>query len=283
MNVRSSIEGKLSDMTVAEHKLATTLLSDYPFAGLDSIQALASRSKVSPPSVTRFVRKLGCKGYLDFQRCLIGELREDQRSPAELQLSDDNIHSDQPQTLLQFINDASQLLKQLPTAVIESRFTHLCNHLADENRSVFVLGGHMSDPVLQMLSRHLRRSRRYVFHLSSDPESWPDDLLRMGRKDIFLTMDVRRYQQSLYELAKLVATDRKARVVLLTDRWVSPISEYAKDVFPLPIENGSAWDSYLCAIAFCEAIIKRVGDGNQSKTHRRLKEWDSLRPELIKS
>ncbi|MFT5895547.1 MAG: DNA-binding MurR/RpiR family transcriptional regulator [bacterium] len=270
-------------MTMAEHKLATTLLSDYPFAGLDSIQSFSSRSKVSPPSVTRFVQKLGCKGYLDFQRCLISELREDQRSPAELQLSEEKIHSDQAQTLSQFISNASQLLKQLPSAAIESRFAHLCNLLSDESRSIFFLGGHMSDPVLQMLSRHLRRSRRHVFHLNSDPESWPDVLLRMGRKDIFLTMDVRRYQQSLYDLAKLVAIDRKSRVVLFTDRWMSPVSEYSKDVFPLPIENGSAWDSYLCAIAFCEAIIKRVGDGNQSKTRRRLKEWDSLRPELMKS
>ena len=56
--------------------------------------------------------------------------------------------------------------------------------LADPRRAVFVLGGRMSDTVLGFMSRHLRQARDKVHHLPADPESWPDDLLRMKPRDV---------------------------------------------------------------------------------------------------
>lgn len=277
MTVRANIEASVSSMTSAERKLASTLLSDYPFAGLDTIQSLAGKSRVSAPSVSRFVNKLGCKGYLDFQRCLIDELREEQRSPAELQLAVSDDTPSAAHTFTGFTDRSVQLVAQVTEHLSENRFTALCEILADERRALYFLGGEMSDPVLRLLSNHLRRVRRQVFHLSTDSSSWPASVMQMRAKDIFVTMDLRRYQPSLLQLARQVTSHARASVVLLTDKWLSPIAEHATEVVPLPIENGSAWDSYLGAVTCCEAIIERVASGDTEKTHRRLKDWDALR------
>src|SRR5690606_15425354 len=71
-------------LTAIERKLANAILADYPFTGLQTMQELADRTGVSAPSITRFVSKVGCGGYQDFQRQLIGELKESRRSPLEL-------------------------------------------------------------------------------------------------------------------------------------------------------------------------------------------------------
>lgn len=60
----SDEEGKLSAL---EKKLARLVLEDVDFVVKASIGDLARRAGVSPPTVTRFCRRLGCQGYPDFK------------------------------------------------------------------------------------------------------------------------------------------------------------------------------------------------------------------------
>ncbi len=57
-------EGKLS---VLERKLAATVLADVNYATNASITEIAARAGVSPPTVTRFCRRLGCASFSDFK------------------------------------------------------------------------------------------------------------------------------------------------------------------------------------------------------------------------
>ncbi len=60
----SDEDGKLSGL---EKKLACLVLEDVDFVVNSSIGDLAARAGVSPPTVTRFCRRLGCQGYPDFK------------------------------------------------------------------------------------------------------------------------------------------------------------------------------------------------------------------------
>ncbi len=91
MTVRERISTAAETLTSSERKLSTMLLADYPFAGLEPIQELAQKTTVSPPSISRFVNKLGYQGYQDFQMHLISELKQAQRSPLELMRTDREI------------------------------------------------------------------------------------------------------------------------------------------------------------------------------------------------
>ena len=94
LSLRNEIRTRTDELTAAERKISAALLADYPFAGLVPIQELAERARASPPSVMRFVGKLGCSGYLDFQRRLIEELKEGGRSPIDLRATQDLKASD---------------------------------------------------------------------------------------------------------------------------------------------------------------------------------------------
>ena len=197
MTVRARISDASETLTSSERKLSTTLLADYPFAGLEPIQELARRTAVSPPSISRFVTKLGFQGYQDFQRQLIAELKEGQRSPVEIMGQGRQVTGSY---LEDFTERAKALLDEAAQGISQAQFQRICDLLADPSRRIFVLGGRISDLVAQHLSRHLKRLRPDVRQLDPDPETWPDALLEMRPRDVLLLVDFRRYQQTVADL-----------------------------------------------------------------------------------
>src|SRR6185312_6439984 len=56
------VRQRLDSLSPAERRLARVLLASYPIAGLESVARFAERAGVSPPTVTRFIAKLGFRG-----------------------------------------------------------------------------------------------------------------------------------------------------------------------------------------------------------------------------
>ena len=274
MLVRDQIKKKSKSMTQSERKLATALLSDYPYAGLTSIHELADRADVSPPSISRFVTKIGLSGYQEMQRRLIRELKGGDKSPLDLHEAGQRIESDY---LAEFTMRAAEHMRVAAEAITEGQFNRITELLSDPKRDIYALGGRISDTIATHLSFHLRQARMGVFHIPRDPESWPEYLLRMKPGDIFFLADFRRYQPNLSQLAKQADIERKAQVILMTDKWLSPVNRYASEVLAVPIDTGTIWDSYSAALAVTEALVTRVAEENWNNTKTRIEAWDSAR------
>lgn len=274
MLIKDRIENAADSLTSGERKLAATILSDYPFAGLASIQELAKHAEVSPPSISRFVTKIGLDGYQDFQRDLIAELKEGHRSPVQLHQAGRAVDGG---FLKDFIAKAASQMTMAADAITEDQFNLICSLLTDQKRSVYVLGGRISDTIAKHLSFHLRQIRKDVFHLPESPESWPEYLLRMRAGDILYVVDFRRYQSALEHLAMTAARERNVRIILMTDKWISPIARHAHEVMPVPIDSGTLWDTYSAALSVTEAIVTNIAEDNWDQTRDRIKAWDALR------
>jgi DNA-binding MurR/RpiR family transcriptional regulator len=162
-------------------------------------------------------------------------------------------------------------------SVSQAQFEHVLALTADPARSIFLLGGRISDSIAAFLAIHLAQIRPKVTHLPANPEHWPDHILRMRKQDVLILFDFRRYQADLARLAEIVAMKRQSTIVLVTDRWMSPIARHSDIVVALPIESGTAWDTVVCAIAFVEALIVKVSEADWSATRKRLEDWDQLR------
>src|SRR5690242_7210078 len=77
------VRHRLDSLSPAERRLARALLASYPIAGLESVARFAERAGVSPPMVTRFITKLGFRGYPEFQEILREEVQARLSSPLE--------------------------------------------------------------------------------------------------------------------------------------------------------------------------------------------------------
>jgi DNA-binding MurR/RpiR family transcriptional regulator len=274
MLVKDRIIDLGDDFTASERKLAAAILADYPFAGLETIQELSGQTRVSAPSISRFVSKLGFQGYLEFKQQLIAELREAQSSPIDLRSAETPIKEGH---LKDQMARATAVIEQIVESVTETQFLRACDMLADEKHAVYLIGGRMSDAIGLYLSRHLRLIRKDVFHIPADVEQWPEYLLRMRPRDILVMIDFRRYQPTMETLAER-ARKRGARILLISDKWISPISYHAAEVLTTQVENGTAWDSYVGALALTEALVVRVSENDWDTTRDRIEAWDKLRP-----
>ncbi|MCQ0093575.1 MurR/RpiR family transcriptional regulator [Roseovarius sp. M141] len=278
MTVQDDVRANLTRLTAGQIKLANALLADYPFAGLQPIQQLADATGVSPPSISRFVSRLGFAGFGDFQNALIGELREGSRSPRDLHaLAGDGrgacfLHS--------YTQRAADLVRQLPQTITQQQLDSVAALLGDPARNIYVRGGRISDTLARFLSVHLRQIRPGIHHLADDPELWPDTALQMRRRDVAVLFDFRRYQPSLERLAAAISQQRRAQVVLITDKWQSPAARHSSHVIALPIEIGTAWDTGAAALALIEALVVTVSEQNWHSTEQRIKDWDALRARL---
>jgi DNA-binding MurR/RpiR family transcriptional regulator len=67
MDIFTALTDEENRLSGLERQLAQVVLDDVEFAVNASIVELAERAEVSPPTVTRFCRRLGCQGYPDFK------------------------------------------------------------------------------------------------------------------------------------------------------------------------------------------------------------------------
>lgn len=273
MQVRERIRTAAENLTAGERKLAAALLSDYPFSGLASIQDLARHAEVSAPSISRFVTKIGLSGYQEFQRELMSELKDGQRSPVEIHKGAREIEGGY---LGDFMARAAGLMAAAPAAITDDQFERICALLSDPRREVQVIGGRVSTALALVLAFHLGQMRSGVEHLPADVELWPEYLLRLKPGDVLVVIDFRRYQSSLLNLGR-VAHARGARIVLVTDKWLSPIAKYASEVLTVPIETGTLWDTYAPALAVVEALATKIAEDNFDQTQTRIRAWDAVR------
>lgn len=274
MLIRDRIEANAERMTASERKLAATLLADYPYNGLNSIQKLAEHAEVSPPSISRFVAKIGLPGYQEFQDQLMTELKEGQRSPVDVHQRGRTIKGGY---LSDFMSRATSQMSVSADAITESQFDRICELLVNPKNDVYVLGGRISNTIAQHISFHLRQSRSGVYHLPDNSEEWPEYLLRMKQGDVLFLVDFRRYQSALEDLASKAVERVGAKVILMTDKWMSPISSHAAEILPVHIESGTLWDTYAPALSIAEAIVTRIAEDNFDVTSARIEAWDALR------
>ncbi len=275
MQIRQKLEEMSDQFTPAERQLTSVLLADYPFAGLETIQELSRRAHISAPSISRFVAKLGCAGFQEFQQRLVQELKEGQHSPIDVR---NDLQIDSTTLPAAYFRRIDALNKEVAERVTESQFNRLCDLMTDPKRRIFMIGGRMSDTIADFFVRHLRQIRADISHVPSDPELWPEYLLRMRPRDILLIIDFRRYQANLARLAAQ-ARARKAQTVVITDKWISPAAKGATELISVPINSGTVWDSYVPAFVLIEAMLVAMAERDWDATKQRISDWDKLRDE----
>lgn len=275
MQIRQLVEDMHPQFTRAERQVASVLLADYPFAGLQPIQLFSRRANVSAPSISRFVSKLGCAGFQDFQQRLVQELKAGQPSPIELRREGE---LDAQAPLTSYLDRVSRLQAQLGERVGAAQIERLCLLIGDPRRHVYLIGGRMSDTIARFFALHLRQIRPDVYHLPTDPETWPEYLLRLRQRDVLVVFDFRRYQRNLAQLTQ-TARRRRTRIIVVTDSWVSPAARGATELISIPIDSGTLWDSYVPAMTLVEALLVPLAERDWAATRERIAAWDALRAE----
>ena len=264
---------RLGELTRAERKVARALMADYPVGGLEPVARLAAAAGVSPPTVIRLVAKLEFDGYAEFQQSLKSEVSARLSSPLQM-------HAERPGAGR---GGALPRGERLLCDGIRSSFAHLppaefeqaVQLLADSRRGVALAGGRFSTMLAEYLAAHLRILRPRVQVL---PAAGPDRMsamLDVGRRDVFVAFDYRRYQHDTVRLA-LTAKQQGAVLIAFTDPYLSPLAARADVILTSSVASPSPFDALTPAMALVETIIAALVDRLGDAPRARMERYDEL-------
>lgn len=272
-SVAERISGRMDDMPAGERRAAQTLIANYPVIGLKTVADFSQQAGVSSPTILRFVARLGFHNYSEFQAALQDELAAQLQSP--LSRTSAPAAPDQGKTS-PVIEATLQNIRETFRHVSDKQIHDIVALLARLRSRIFLIGGRFTDPVARYTAAHLTIIRPNVFHLTGQESMWRDRLIDMGKRDVLLVFDIRRYQESLLRLAEK-AHDRGVEIVLVTDQWLSPIARFARHVIAGRTAVPSAWDSSAALFVVAEALIGEATRELEAESARRIREMEELR------
>lgn len=273
MRVEEQVRGAVGQMTAAEKKTARALLGHYPSAGLAPVAEFARIAGTSAPTVLRFVARLGFAGYAEFQRALREEIRQGSLSPLEKEVSPAGAGENASQVLAAFFAAVQRNLETTLREIPASEFDEACRLISDRRRQCYLLGGRFTDSVAGYMATHLRIVRPGVRRFEGQASTWKDQILDVRSGDVAVIFDIRRYQSDLVAVASRLA-EQKARIILVTDPWLSPVAQFAQVVLPCAIAAGQRWDSSAVLMTLAEVIINRVTVENWSTARTRMQQLE---------
>jgi DNA-binding MurR/RpiR family transcriptional regulator len=266
------VRQRLDNLSPAERRLARVLLTSYPIAGLESVARFAERAGVSPPTVTRFITKLGFRGYPEFQESLRHEFQARLSSPLAR-------YRDEPKSdsaVNDALDAATHNLKTSQELLSERDLKEAVELLADVRRRVLVLGGRVSATLARYLTGQLHLLRPGIALVDAERSAPAQQLIDMRKTDVLVVFDYRRYQPDTIESARIAAS-RGCNVILFTDPWLSPASAFARQVLVTSVDMVGPFDSLVGAVAVVEALVAAVLRRLGPKAEARMQSLERLR------
>jgi DNA-binding MurR/RpiR family transcriptional regulator len=152
-------------------------------------------------------------------------------------------------------------------------FDDVCQLLGDGKRQVHVLGGRITGHLAGYLHTHLQMARPGVLLVPVSANHWPQHPAEIRSGDVVvLVFDVRRYDARVQEFAAS-ARQRGAKIVLITDQWMSPVSTAGRadagasagSALRLGFQRGDA-------VCVAEALVAATVRQNWKATRERIRE-----------
>lgn len=272
-SIAELIADRNDQMTAGERRAAQTLIANYPLIGLKTVADFSQQAGVSSPTILRFVARLGFQNYPEFQNALQEELAAQLQSPSSRAgQASGGIAIDGPQTIEATLENIRETFRHLSG----KQMAELVELLANGRSRLFLVGGRFTDPIARYMAAHLTIIRPNVFHLAGQESNWHDRLIDMGRRDVILLFDIRRYQESLARFAEK-AHRRGVQLILITDQWLSPIAHFTKHVVAARTAVPSAWDSSAALFVVAETLIGEITRHMSAESGRRMGELERLR------
>ena len=278
-SIRAVIDERYSELSAAERRVARVMLVNYPLSGLETIARVSKKANVSDPTVLRFVAKLGFKRYIDFQDALKAELDQRMQGPLNVHSENTNAETNIESYLSSFSETIERNVAETFRAISGVEFERVLQVLADNKRTLYLIGGQFTDSVARYLYFHLRKMRPNVHLIQGQVHHRIDHLLDLGKKDVLIVFDVRRYQPDIIDFAER-ASENVGTLIVITDQWLSPAAKYAGYVFPCCVTSVSRWDSLAGMTALIEALMSGFADLQWPSIKSRLATLERIRDDM---
>ena len=246
------IEEKYKKMSKGQRRLADYVRSNYDKAVFLTAAKLGETVGVSESTVVRFAIQLGYKGYPGFQKALEELVRNRLNSIQRMEVTYGRIS--QSEILDNVLHSDIEKIKET-VAVIDHRAFDLAIDTIMNARKIYVIGIRSCAPLASFLTFYLNLVCDNVNSVITNSSSEVfEQLMRIGEDDVIIGISYPRYSMRTLKALEF-ASNRKAKVITLTDSVHSPMNLYSSCNLIARSDIASIVDSLVAPLSVINALI----------------------------
>ena len=246
------MEERRSQMSKGQKRLADYVSKNYDKAVFLTAAKLGEVVGVSESTVVRFATQLGYKGYPGFQKALEELVRNKLNSIQRMEVTYGRIS--QSEIIEAVLHSDIEKIKLTLEAIDQKAFDLAIDTLLNAKR-VYVIGIRSCAPLASFLSFYLNLVCENVTLVNTNSSSEIfEQLIRINEEDVIVGISFPRYSMRTLKALEF-ASNRKAKVITLTDSVHSPMNLYSSCNLIARSDLASIVDSLVAPLSVINALV----------------------------
>lgn len=248
----NKIDKNYERMSKGQKLLADYILKNYDKAVFLTAAKLGKVVGVSESTVVRFATQLGYQGYPGFQKALEELVRNKLNSIQRMEVTYGRIS--QSEILASVLQSDIEKIKLTLANMDQNAFELAVDTILNAKR-IYVVGIRSCAPLANFLSFYLNLIFDNVtsVHTNSSSEIF-EQLIRIGAEDVIIGISFPRYSMRTLKALEF-ASNRKAKVITLTDSVHSPMTLYSSCNLIARSDMASIVDSLVAPLSVVNALV----------------------------
>ena len=248
----NKIDKNYEQMSKGQKLLADYILKNYDKAVFLTAAKLGKVVGVSESTVVRFATQLGYQGYPGFQKALEELVRNKLNSIQRMEVTYGRIS--QSEILASVLQSDIEKIKLTLANMDQNAFELAVDTILNAKR-IYVVGIRSCAPLANFLSFYLNLIFDNVtsVHTTSSSEIF-EQLIRIGAEDVIIGISFPRYSMRTLKALEF-ASNRKAKVITLTDSVHSPMTLYSSCNLIARSDMASIVDSLVAPLSVVNALV----------------------------
>lgn len=246
------MEEKYKKMSKGQKRLADYVTENYDKAVFLTAARLGEVVGVSESTVVRFATQLGYKGYPGFQKALEELVRNKLNSIQRMEVTYGRIS--QPEILETVLQSDIEKIKLTLTGIDQKAFELAIDTILSAKR-IYVVGIRSCAPLASFLCFYLNLVCENVTAVNTNSSSEIfEQLIRINEEDVIIGISFPRYSMRTLKALEF-ASNRKAKVITLTDSVHSPMNLYSSCNLIARSDMASIVDSLVAPLSVINALV----------------------------
>ncbi len=235
-----------------QKKLADYIRQEYDKAAFLTAAKMGEEVGVSESTVVRFATALGYDGYPEFQKALGEVVRMKLNSIQRMEVTYGRIS--QGEILASVLQSDIEKIKQTMETIDHETFEMAVDTILSA-RKIYVIGIRSCAPLASFLAFYLNMICDNVVSVSTNSASEIfEQMVRIGEEDVIIGISFPRYSMRTLKALEF-ASNRKAKVITLTDSIHSPMTLYSSCNLIARSDMASIVDSLVAPLSIINALV----------------------------
>ena len=233
---------------------------------LESINAIAAKSKVHPSTLVRFAQNMGYSGFKELQAVFQTRLAtaapgfRERVSVLDAEISRNALDGNVGFLRNMVVRDIASLQGLLES--VSEQDLQRAAELCATTSCIYVIGQLRSEPIAELMRYLMTMLQRKVIFMDSSGGLAQEIAMTMGKGDVLVAIAFRHYAKEVVSIAEY-AVKSSVPVLAITDSQLSPLAKGAEVLFTVPEEEYT----FSRSLAAPMCLVQTIATATAAKLH----------------